>query len=303
MAMKGNPRGQWELLNRLSGRSKSRESPKADIGELSATFQEVVTDLHRPPVLEPCFGPPVSSALINFTPVMQHEVENMVKSLNTAKASGSDGVPPYFLKHCSASLAPTLTLIINESLATGIVPDIFNVANFCPLFKNGDPYNARNYRPISLLPTISKLLEKVGHRQLVKHLQLSSNAPGLPAEQFAYRSNHSCKDALALVINNWQLMLDESGVCGVVFADMSKAFDRVQHSTLIQDLHEVGVSGILLKWFCSYLSSRFQRVTTAQNVRCSREGTAGICLGTPSFLRLHPWGACSVQTLDQSALC
>ena len=150
MAMKGNPQGQWDLLSRLSGRSKSRESPKADIGELSATFQEVVTDLHRPPVLEPCFGPPVSSALINFTPVMQHEVESMLKSLNTAKASGSDGVPPCFLKHCSAYLAPTLTLIINESLATGIVPDIFKVANVCPLFKNGDPYNARNYRPISL---------------------------------------------------------------------------------------------------------------------------------------------------------
>ena len=182
MAMEGNPRGQWDLLNRLSGRSKSRESPKADIGELSATFQEVVTDLHRPPVLEPRFGPPVSPALINFTPVMQHEVENMLIPLNTAKASCSDGVPPYFLKHCSASLAPTLTLIINESLATAIVPDIFKVANICPLFKNGDPYNAQNYRPISLLQIISKLLEKVVQKQLVKHLQVSSNAPGFPAE-------------------------------------------------------------------------------------------------------------------------
>ena len=69
-------------------------------------------------------------------------------------------------------------------------------------------------------------------------------------------------------------MLDEGSVCGVVFADMSKAFDRVQHSTLIQDLHELGVSGIPLKWFCSHLSSRFQQVTTAvataENVRCSR---------------------------------
>ena len=214
---------------------------------------------------------------------MQHEVENVLKSLNSAKASGSDRVPPYFLKHCSASLAPTLTLIINESLATGIVPDIFKVANVCPLFKNGDPYNARNYRPISLLPIISKLLEKVVHRQLVKHLQLSSNTPGLPAEQFACRSNHSCEDALAPVINNWQLMLDEGSVCGVIFADMSKAFDRVQHSTLIQDLHELGVSGIPLKWFCSYLSSRFQRVTTAENVRCSRGVPQGSVLGPLLF--------------------
>ena len=109
----------------------------------------------------------------------------------------------------------------------GIVPDIFKMAYVCPLFKNGASYNARNYRPISFLPIISKLLEKVVHRQLVKHLQLSSNTPGLPAEKFAYRSNHSCEDVLALVINKWQLILDDGSVCGVVLADMSKAFDRV----------------------------------------------------------------------------
>ena len=159
---------------------------------------------------------------------MQHEVENMLKYVYTARASGLNGVLPYFLKHCSASRAPTLTLFINESLATGIVPDIFKVANVCPLFKNDDPYNAQNYRPISLLPIISKLLEKVVRRQPVKHLQLSSNTPGLPAEKFAYRSNRSCEDALALVINKMQLMLDGRSVCGVVFADMNEAFrDRV----------------------------------------------------------------------------
>ena len=139
---------------------------------------------------------------------------------------------------------------------------------------NGDPYDSRNYRPISLLPIISKLLEKVVHRQLVEHLQHPSNAHGLPHEQFAYRHHHSCEDALTLAVNNWQLMLDEGSVCGVVFADMSKAFDRVDHGLLIQDLHELGISGIPLRWFCSYLSSRFQRVTTptatADTVHCSR---------------------------------
>ena len=133
-----------------------------------------------------------------------------------------------FLKHCSPSLTPTLILIINESLATGIVPDIFKVAKACPLFKNGDPYNARTYRLISLLPIISKLLEKAVRRQSV-----------------------------ALVINNMQLMLGGRSVCGVVFADMNEAFDRVQHSTLILNLQELGVS-VILKLFCSSLFSRFQ---------------------------------------------
>ena len=72
--MKGNPRGQWALLHRLSVRAKSQESPKADIGELSAAFQEFVTDLHRPSVLDPFHGPPASSAMTVFTPVAQTEV-------------------------------------------------------------------------------------------------------------------------------------------------------------------------------------------------------------------------------------
>ena len=135
IAMKGNPRGQWSLLNRLSGRAKSQESPKADIGELSATFQEFVTDLHRPSVLDPFHGPPASSAMTVFTPFAHTEDERMLRCLNTDKACGSDGLPPYLLTHCSASLAQTLIMIINESLATATVPDIFKLANVCPFTK------------------------------------------------------------------------------------------------------------------------------------------------------------------------
>ena len=94
-------------------------------------------------------------------------------------------------------------------------------------------------------------------------------------------------DALTLAVNNWQLMLDEGSVCGVVFADMSKAFDRVHHGLLIQDLHELGISGISLRWFCSYLSSRFQRVTTptatADTVHCSGGVSQGSVLGPLLF--------------------
>ena len=132
-----------------------------------------------------------------------------------------------------------------------------------------------------------KLHEKVVHRQLVEHLQHPSSAHGLPHEQFAYRHHHSCEDALTLAVNNWQLMLDEGSVCGVVLADMSKAFDRVHHGLLIQDLHELGISGISLRWFCSYLSSRFQRVTTpmatADTVHCSRGVPQGSVLGPLLF--------------------
>ena len=131
----------------------------------------------------------------------QHCQSQWLRRFTTLSFKALLGIP------CSASLAPTLTMIINESLAIGTVPDILKLANVCPLHKNGDPYDSRNYRPISFLPIISKLLEKVVHRQLVKHLQHPSNAHGLPHEQFEYRHHHLCEDALTLAVNNWQLWM------------------------------------------------------------------------------------------------
>ena len=83
------------------------------------------------------------------------------------------------------------------------------------------------YRPISLLPVISKLLEKIVHEQITEYFDECARAgkPIIPHEQFAYRAQHSCEEALALAIIRWQNIIDEGNICGVVFCDMSKAFD------------------------------------------------------------------------------
>ena len=269
--------GQWALINSLSGRSKLHSCPRATLEDLTSTFESVVTDPCRPPLLQPA-PTPISPTLTCFEPVTELEVQDQLSCLNSAKSAGSDGLSPAFLKRCSESLAPSLTSIVNESLATGEVPDLYKVAHVCPVYKSGEQTLATNYRPISLLPVVSKLLEKFVHRQLTRHIQRNIEKEFLPHEQFAYRAQHSCEDALALAIDRWNCALDRGQLCGVVLADMSKAFDRVVHQTLVECLQEIEVN---------YLSNRHQMVkmpdALGQKSPCTRGVPQGSVLGPLLF--------------------
>eukprot|EP00117_Sycon_ciliatum_P050677 scpid65799/ scgid35743/ RNA-directed DNA polymerase from mobile element jockey; Reverse transcriptase len=137
---------------------------------------------------------------------------------------------------------------------------IYKIASVTLLLKAGDPCQASNYRPISLLPIVSKLLEKIVLKQLRKYIEDNPDLNILPLQQFAYRSHHSTEAALSCAINRWQCSLEERNVVGVLFLDMSKAFDRIRHDTLLDDLFRCGIGGTALSWFASYLCDRHQQV-------------------------------------------
>ena len=253
-AATGNPRLQWAVLNQLTGRRKSHPTPKASLSSLSDTLGNIVHDEHRAALTTPdtpaddC----LDNCLLEFQPVTTAAVTKILERLNTTKASGSDGIPAYILKHHAAELANSLTSIFNQSLSSGKVPSAYKLASVCPVFKKGDPYDSSNYRPVSLLPIISKVLESLVLQQLHDHLAITPGA--IPNEQFAYRRNHSTEDLLTLAINNWQRSMDTGDYTAVLLLDMSKAFDRVHHQTLIDDLHNLKIRGNALEWFKSYSS-------------------------------------------------
>ena len=141
---------------------------------------------------------------------------------------------------------------------------------------------ASNYRPISLLPQMAKLLETLAHEQLMDHIYTAPNAtPLLPPEQFAYRKHHSCEDLLACVVNDWHTSLDQPGHFVVAaFLDMSKAFDSVNHSMLLQELTDIGVGGTALHWFLTYLQNREQRVVTKTAQGDTYAGNRGVPQGS-----------------------
>ena len=167
----------------------------------------------------------------------------------------------------------------NASLSSGEVPRGFKLAHVTPLFKAGDPSVPTNYRPVSLLPVISKLLEKLVQKALVDFVD-----PALPNTQFAFRPGHSTEDVLALLSDTVLQARDNGSVVATCLLDMSKAFDKVKHATFVQDLFSIGISGTALKWLRDYLSGRHQRVRMG-----SRLGRTVPCIcGVPQGSVLGP---------------
>ena len=177
----------------------------------------------------------------------------------------------YFTHYFSLSLSSEIFLVFHSLQAY--------------LFKSGDAAVASNYRPVSLLPILSKVLERVVQQRLVEHIK-DHNL--LPQEQFAYRKAHSTEDALVYASDRYLAARDKGLHTGVVLVDLSKAFDKVHHETLIADLFSMGVHGTALNWFRNYLTDRQQVVTVrgaqpTKPVKCTCGVPQGSVLGPILF--------------------
>ena len=155
------------------------------------------------------------------------EVEDLLKNVDPTKSTGSDGIPGLVLRQSATVTAPTLQIIFNTSLCSGYVPKSFKLSHVSPLYKSGDKATASNYRPISLLPIVSRLLETIVKSTLVGYLSALNL---LPASQFAYRQKHSTDDALVYAVDRWLSARADHKTTGIVMIDMSKAFDRDDHA-------------------------------------------------------------------------
>ena len=162
------------------------------------------------------------------------------------------------LKLSAYLISPSLTHVYNLSLCQGIVPMDLNVARVTPVFKNkGQPNDVSNYRPISVTSHFAKILEDVVKEQLVSFLtQYSLLSPN----QFAYIKGRSTQLALHTMTDKWLQSIDSGEITGACFLDLSKCFDTVSHSILLEKLKTSGIMNTELKWFDSYLAGRTQVV-------------------------------------------
>ncbi len=206
-----------------------------------------------------------------LTPTDINEIERIIISLKPKNSSGQDRLSSKLLKSLSSSLACPISTIINKSLQTGTVPTSLKLAKVIPIYKTKDKTDMGNYRPISLLPTISKILEKVVHNRLYKFLSINDI---LFENQFGFRPGHSTSDAICKFTSDIMTSLENKRSTLAVLLDLSKAFDTIDHGILLQKLSHYGVRGIALDWFRSYLSNRTQFVeycniqSTSQTITC-----------------------------------
>ena len=214
----------------------------------------------------------------DFQLIDESNFDKVIQSLHTKTSSGHDGISVKLLKYLAPALRQPLTFIINQSLLTGIFPEKLKIAKVLPLFKKNDCKIMDNYRPISLLPAISKVFEKVVYNQSYTYFT-SNNL--LYKGQYGFREDHSTEMANIELVDRIITALDDKKLSISIFMDLSKAFDTLNHKILLCKLQYYGISGVALDWFNNYLTNRTQYVALDHNTLSSRQYiTTGVPQGS-----------------------
>ena len=220
-------------------------------------------------------GTPISV----LQPVSSEEVLKLIHSLPN-KSSPLDSLPTTLLKKYALTLSPILSKLANLSFSTGTFPSILKKAQVLPLLKkpNLDPTFPTNYRPISNLSTMSKLLERLLLSRLRPHITTSSNFSSF---QSAYRPGFSTETALLHIFNNLSDICGKGNCAVMVGLDLSAAFDTINHQLLLERLKsDFGINGLAFSWLQSYLSNRTQYVKLGNHSSSPVELLAGVPQGS-----------------------
>jgi len=212
-------------------------------------------------------------SIFKFKSITPAALLKHLKTLETNKGAGPDNIPPRLIKDCAEEILHPLCYLINWSLRCHTFPTAEKTARVTPVFKSGDRSLMDNYRPISSLNVLSKIIEKIVHTQLFEYLDTNNL---LQKRQFGFRKNHSTQHAVTLFVDSIRRRANEGECTGAVYLDLRKAFDTVNHACL---LHKLTLHGILNKelyWFEDYLFNRSQYVNYDNELSASQTIQYGV---------------------------
>lgn len=266
-----NPRKSWNSL-RLLGRFKRSMGCEFPVEVLNSyfcsNFQNDVSQLSVP------------SDVITSSPlsVSCSEVGMLLRKLKN-KSPGPDGIPAWLLRDFADILSPAITFIFNWSLSTSHVPACFKFANVTPIPKCSSPSVPSDFRPISLLPILSKVLEKIVARNWI----LPTLSAKSHASQYAYLpgAGNGTTNALTLLQHEILTFLDaSSGSVRVLSVDFAKAFDKILHSGVLATASKFKLSEEAIAWIASFLSDRYQRVAINDKLSSWKIVSSGVPQGS-----------------------
>jgi hypothetical protein len=276
-----NPKKTWETLNEILGKSKQKESlskiniqdvPESDPSKIANHFNSFFTSIGKKisddvqsvdiqPEDYINYGRNIPEFVLgNTTP------EHILKIISKFKPKPScdiHGVSTKMVKFIGREIATPLSYIFNLSLESGIFPLMLKQCRVIPIYKAGNRLDVDNYRPISLLSSISKILEKIVAEKLLFHL---TNNDLLYTHQYGFIPKRSAEHNLLHILNYVTAALNDGNYCVGVFLDLKKAFDVCSHSILLKKLKKMGINGTTYKWFENYLSGRTQKVDINGNL-------------------------------------
>lgn len=269
-----NPKKLWETIKNITNTTKPKHSytqllsasssPIQSCNDVNQFFAGIGKNLADSISKKQSFTRPSLPHTSNFKKsfVLENtdpdEIITTINMLRTNAATGWDGISTLFLKRYATSLAPILCHMFNLCFDLAIFPTSFKKAAIHPILKGGDGCLVNNYRPIAVLSTLSKILERLMNKRLIHYLEHYNI---LSTQQFGFRKNKSTNDAIHKLIDNIVKNLDNNKKVLTIFLDLTKAFDTVPIPTLLLKLECIGVRGLPLNLFKSYLTNRSQFVT------------------------------------------
>ena len=217
----------------------------------------------------------------SLQPTTKEVIQKLLEELNSAKAVGIDNIGGKFLKDGAPILADPITKLCNLSIILSKFPKECKIAKLKPLYKKGSKLEAKNYRPISLLPLVSKIFEKIIHTQTQHFLDVNKI---LYKFQSGFRQNHSTDTSLSYLNDRILGGLDEGLFTGMILIDLQKAFDTIDHDIFLKKAKCMGFSESAIKWYKSYLEDRYFVV----NVAGENSEKASLNCGVPQGSVLGP---------------
>ena len=216
-----------------------------------------------------------------LTPSTSLEVFNLISGLKNTKSNGKDNISAYFLKLAAKVIAAPLAQLFDYVFYLGIFPASLKIDKIIPIYKSGDKSDVSYYRPISILSPISKILEKLIH---VRSINFFNKHSVLLLTQYGFRDNHSTSHILTGVLTSLYDNINNKKYTALLLLDLKKAFDTVNHKTLLTKLEHYGIRGTTLDLFASFLTNRFQYVSLENH----RSNLKKINYGVPQGSVLGP---------------
>ena len=257
----GNPKQSWAILNQITNRQKTDNNAEPEMmnQEKANTANNYFATVGLKILQKLKINIPRSNIQglqgFSFKPESVSNVEKLIDNIKSEVATGNDNIGAKLLKDAKTTISPYIAEIINIGYEKAIFPDSMKTAIIKPIHKKNDPDDITNYRPISILPTLSKVFERAATDQMVEHLEKNKI---LNHNQHAYRKGHSTKTCLAEVLNYLYKLVDKKLYAAIVSLDLSKAFDSISHELIIQKLAKMNFAENTLNWVKSYLQNRKQ---------------------------------------------